>query len=73
MKSPKRWAAAGLFAASLAFVPLAASAQSAPSATGRNYGQHVAHCAQLMGGFNGTMNPGMHQGFSGWSGMTCMS
>ncbi len=23
------------------------------------------------GGFSGAMNPGMHQGFSGWNGMTC--
>jgi hypothetical protein len=22
--------------------------------------------AQMMGGFDGTMNPGMHRGFSGW-------
>ncbi len=29
-------------------------------------------CAQLMGGFRAAMNPGMHQGFSGWNGMTCM-
>lgn len=72
MNSPKRWAAAGLFPAGLALVPLAASAQSTPGTTGREYGQHMAECAQLMGGFNGTMNPGMHQGFSGWNGMTCM-
>ena len=33
-------------------------------------GEHVVHCAQGVG-FSGTHNPGMHQGASGWSGMTC--
>ena len=30
-----------------------------------DYGQHVRTCAQTMG-FDGTHNPGMHQGKSGW-------
>ncbi|EWT07752.1 hypothetical protein N864_23600 [Intrasporangium chromatireducens Q5-1] len=30
-----------------------------------DFGQHVRACAQTMG-FDGTMNPGMHQGRSGW-------
>jgi hypothetical protein len=30
-----------------------------------DFGQHVRHCAQTMG-FDGTHNPGMHQGKSGW-------
>lgn len=29
------------------------------------FGQHVTTCAQTMG-FDGTHNPGMHQGKSGW-------
>ncbi|MDN5796790.1 MAG: hypothetical protein L0H79_13685 [Intrasporangium sp.] len=29
------------------------------------FGQHVSACAQTMG-FDGTHNPGMHQGKSGW-------
>ena len=37
---------------------------------GRDYGQHHAAHAREMGGFSGTMNPGvMHRGFSGWMGM----
>ncbi len=72
MKSLKRLVVAGVLGAALAVMPLAASAQATPGTTGRDYGQHVAQCAQLMGGFNGAMNPGMHHGFSGWNGMTCM-
>ncbi len=72
MKSLKRLAVAGVLGAALAVVPLAASAQTTQGASGGDYGQHVAQCAQLMGGFSGAMNPGMHQGFSGWNGMTCM-
>ncbi|HEX6937292.1 MAG TPA: hypothetical protein VF227_12295 [Actinomycetes bacterium] len=34
------------------------------------FGEHVVHCAQSVA-FSGTHNPGMHQGASGWSGMTC--
>lgn len=30
-----------------------------------DFGQHVSNCAQTMG-FDGTHNPGMHQGKSGW-------
>ncbi len=72
MKSLNRWAVAGLFAVALAVVPLAATAQTTPGETGRDYGQHVAQCAQFMGGFSGAMNPGMHRGFSDWNEMTCM-
>lgn len=37
---------------------------------GHEYGQHHAAHAREMGGFSGTMNPGvMHRGFSGWMGM----
>ena len=32
---------------------------------GADFGQHVRMCAQTMG-FDGTHNPGMHQGKSGW-------
>ena len=31
-----------------------------------DFGQHVRMCAQTMG-FDGTHNPGMHQGKSGWN------
>lgn len=48
--------------------PVFANAQLEPS--GRDFGQHVAHCAQTMG-LDGTHNPGIHRGFSGWDGMPC--
>ena len=32
--------------------------------SGAEFGQHVSMHARTMGGFNGTMNPGMHQGYS---------
>lgn len=39
-------------------------------ATGVEYGQHHASHAREMGGFTGTMNPGVkHQGYSGWAEM----
>ena len=44
----------------------------ASTPTGADYGQHVRVCAQTMG-FTGEHNPGMHQGFSGWDGMTCQA
>ncbi len=62
------------FAFTSAFVLVLALAVPA-FATGANgagqaYGQHHAAMAQAMGGFSGTMNPGvMHRGFSGWTGM----
>ena len=51
----------------LALTVAPAAAQPGP---GRDYGQHVAACAQAHGGFTGSHNPGMHQGFRGWDG-TC--
>ena len=42
---------------------VAAPAQAADS--NADYGQHVRNCAQTMG-FDGTHNPGMHHGKSGW-------
>ena len=44
-------------------VLVAAPAQAAN--TNSDFGQHVSTCAQTMG-FDGTHNPGMHQGKSGW-------
>ena len=56
-------------ALALAFAAPAMAATGADGA-GRAYGQHHAAMAQGMGGFSGTMNPGvMHQGFSGWTPM----
>lgn len=44
-------------------VVIAAPAQAASS--NAEFGQHVKMCAQMMG-FDGTHNPGMHHGKSGW-------
>ena len=64
----KLWMAVLVAAAAIALIPVTASASTG---SGRDFGQHVANCAQLMGGFSGTHNPGMHQGFAGWDGGTC--
>ena len=55
--------AAGTITAALVLTPAIASAGTS---TGQEFGQHVRTCAQTMG-FNGTHNPGMHQGFAGWN------
>ncbi|MFG2058698.1 hypothetical protein ACGFI9_32205 [Micromonospora sp. NPDC048930] len=39
--------------------------------SGADFGQHVRTCAQTMG-FTGQHNPGMHSGYAGWDGMTCV-
>lgn len=36
---------------------------------GADFGAHHATHARDMGGFSATMNPGMHTGFAGWTGM----
>jgi hypothetical protein len=56
----KTLAVVGLAASGLL---LAGPAQAASE--NADYGQHVRNCAQTMG-FDGTHNPGMHQGKSGW-------
>ena len=63
--------ATAVVAATAAFVlvtPTAATAQ--PEPTGRDFGHHVAECAQTSG-LDGSHNPGMHQGFSNWDGLPC--
>ena len=60
-----------LIAAAVGLLPVASFADTS-GPTGREFGQHVARCAHLMGGFTATHNPGMHHGFAGWDGMTCM-
>jgi len=52
-------------AAVVVATPVAASAEPG---TGREFGQHVSACAQTMG-FDGTHNPGVHEGFAGWEAM----
>ena len=60
-----------LLATALAAGAVVLPAAGASAATpGPAFGDHVVQCAQTMG-FSGTHNPGMHQGNSGWDGMTC--
>ncbi len=41
------------------------ASSSASASAGPEFGQHVQACVQAMG-FDGTHNPGMHAGYSGW-------
>ncbi len=47
-------------------VALGATTGAASASTGHDFSQHVHDCQQNMG-FDGAMNPGMHQGLSGWA------
>jgi hypothetical protein len=73
MKTVLKLMVGTLAAVSVGLIPVAALADTGPAPTGRDFGQHVAACAQQMGGFTGSHNPGMHQGFAGWDGSTCGS
>ena len=55
-------AAGALLALLIGASPVAAAGDGAV------FGAHVAHHATTMGGFSGDCNPGMHRGFSGWTG-----
>ena len=69
MNKPAALSTVVVAAAAFALVmPPAATAQAEP--TGRDFGHHVAECAQTMG-MDGSHNPGMHQGFSNWDGLPC--
>lgn len=67
----KKLPLAVLVAATAGLLPAAAFADGRAAPTGREFGQHVVQCAHMMGGFTAAHNPGMHQGFAGWDGMTC--
>lgn len=54
---------AGVVAAAAVLLPVGAAA---PAIAADQFGQHVRSCAQTMG-FDGAHNPGMHQGYAGWS------
>ena len=57
-------------AVALSLVMTAPAFATGADSAGYEYGQHHADHAREMGGFTGTMNPGvMHRGFSGWMGM----
>ncbi len=55
-------AAGALLALLIGASPVAAAGDGAA------YGACVAHHATTMGGFSGDHSPGMHRGFSGWTG-----
>jgi hypothetical protein len=57
-----------VFAAVLALAMAVPAFATAADGAGRDFGEHHATHAQEMGGFTGTENPGMHQGFAGWTG-----
>lgn len=56
--------AAGVVAATAALA-LASPTVATAAGSGADFGQHVRDCAQGTG-FDGTHNPGMHHGFTGW-------
>jgi hypothetical protein len=58
-------ASAGLLLAGVV-VALGSVTGAASASTGQDFSQHVRDCQQSMG-FDDAMNPGMHQGLSGWS------
>lgn len=64
----KTIAATVLAAAALLVVPAGALATSASAGVGETFGQHHATMAQD-GQLGADMNPGMHDGFSGWTPM----
>ena len=68
MHTAKRLA---VIAATVTGLALPASPALAAPSNGDTFGAHVAGCAQLMGGFTGDHNPGMHRGASGWDGQPC--
>jgi len=57
-----------LAAATLLIMPSAALATNGSDGAGQAFGQHHADMAQA-GMLGSDMNPGMHQGFSGWTPM----
>ena len=59
-----------VLAATAAFVLATPTSSSAQEPTGRDFGQHVAECAQKMR-MDGAHNPGMHSGFSRWDELPC--
>lgn len=57
-----------LVAVALGAVLMLSVASPAFAATGGDFGTYHATHAVEMGGYTVDMNPGMHQGFAGWTG-----
>lgn len=53
-------------AALIAGAALLTTGIAAPAGADDQFGHHVRTCAQATG-FDGDHNPGMHQGYAGWS------
>jgi hypothetical protein len=64
-RTTRRVAIVAITAIAIVLVPAVAWAD-----TGRDFGGHVVNCARTIG-FNGQHNPGMHQGFAGFTPHTC--
>ena len=58
-----------LMAVVLGAVLMLSLASPAFAATGADFGAHHSTHAIEMGGFTADMNPGTHQGFTGWTGV----
>lgn len=56
---------AAAIAAATAALAVMSPAVATAAGSGADFAQHVRQCTQSMG-FNGTHNPGMHQGYAGW-------
>ncbi len=59
-----RWALGSALTLTVGLLILSTPASAAP-ADPAAFGQHVRHCAQVVG-FDSGHNPGMHQGITGW-------
>ncbi|MCC2593216.1 hypothetical protein LKO27_07320 [Tessaracoccus sp. OS52] len=59
-----RWITA-MTATALAIAAMTATSAGASEMSGREFADHVRMMAQGEMGFDGTHNPGMHQGFAG--------
>lgn len=58
-----------IFAVAAAAGAALATPSAAAAADGRGFGEHVVHCAA---DFDGVHNPGMHQGFHGFTDHECV-
>jgi hypothetical protein len=61
----KKFTAVIIASAALLVVPASALATTGSGGAGQEFGDHHATMGQN-GDLTGTMNPGMHDGFSGW-------
>lgn len=60
-----------IFAAAAAAGTALAIPSSAAAADGREFGGHVVNCVETVG-LDGAHNPGMHQGYDGFTDHECV-